>query len=259
MDELVIERLFSVSGQANLTLSNVRGHVAIQPGTEGEMAIKAVIDPDSGDLECTFPEIEQEADGSVRVSTRYNDMLPFRDKHKPCRVAYTVSVPPECNLKIKTVSSSIEVHGVRGEIHLDSVSGKLELSDLSGDLHLRTVSGDIRGQHLDGPLVLDTVSGDASFKASSLPEVKANVVSGDIYLETPISPQPYRFYSVSGDVRIAAPEPFLHRVRMQSFSGKLHDARPVSEKQPSRDNTASITFNSISGNLSLEVQEPVAA
>ncbi len=255
MDELVIERLFSVPPQASLKLSNLRGHVSIQPGLEGEMAVRAAIDPDSGDLECMFPEIEQEADGSVRVTIRYDDRLPSWNKHKPCRVAYTVSVPPECDLKIKTVSSSIEVQGVHGEMNLESVSGKLELSDLSGDLRLKTVSGDINGQRLDGALMLDTVSGDASLKASSLPEVNAKVVSGDIYLETPVSPQPYRFSSVSGDVRLASPAPFPHRVRMQTFSGKLRDARSASEKQAGGEAPASIIFNSLSGNLSLEIRE----
>lgn len=259
MEELVIERLFSVAPQASLMLSNIRGAVSIQAGVAGEMAIKAVIDPDSGDLKCTLPVIEQDASGNVRVSTRYEDRLPFRDKHKPCRVSYSISVPESCDLRIKVVSSSIEVRAVRGEINLDSVSGKLQLSDLSGDLRLRTVSGDIHGERLNGPLALDTVSGDTTVKQSSLIEVDANVVSGNIYLETPLSPQDYRFRSVSGDVRLAAPQPFQHRVRMHTFSGKLRDARRLPEGSAGNQSLSSITFNSLSGDLILEIAESVAA
>jgi hypothetical protein len=256
VEELVIERLFSVAPQASLTLSNIRGAVSIQSGVAGEMAIKAVIDADSGDLKCTLPVIEQESSGNVRVNTRYDDWLPFLDTHKPCRVSYSISVPENCDLRIKTVSSSIEVHAVRGEINLESVSGKLNLSDLSGDLRLRTISGDIQGERLNGPLALDTVSGDTIVKESSLIEVDANAVSGDIYLETPLSPQDYRFRSVSGDVHVAAPQPFHHRVRMRTFSGRLRDARRLPEGSQS---PSSITFNSLSGDLSLEIAESVAA
>ncbi len=259
MEELVIERLFSVAPQASLTLSNIRGAVSVQSGVAGEMAIKAVIDVDSGDLQCTLPVIEQDADGSVRVSTRYDERLPFWGQRKPCRVFYSISVPENCNLRIKTVSSSIEVRAVRGEINLESVSGKLDLSDLSGDLRLRTVSGDIHGQRLNGSLALQTVSGDAVLKESSLNVMNTNTVSGDIYLETPLSSQDYHFRSVSGDVRLAAPQPFHHRVQMRTISGRLRDARHLPESSAAGQSSSNITFNSLSGDLFLEVAEPVAA
>ncbi len=259
MEELVIERLFSVAPQASLTLSNIRGVVSVQSGVAGEMAIKAVIDADSGDLQCTFPVIEQDADGSVRVSTRYDDGLPFLGQRKPCRVSYSISVPEDCDLRIKTISSSIEVRAVRGEINLESVSGKLDLSDLSGDLRLRTVSGNIRGERLNGSFALETVSGDAVLKESSLNVVNANTVSGDLYLETPLSSQDYHFRSVSGDVRLAAPRPFHHRVQMRTFSGRLRDARRRLESSGTGQNPSSIIFNSLSGDLLLEIAEAVAA
>lgn len=262
MENMTIERTFSISAPARLHLTNIRGSVNVQAGPVDEINVTAVIMPESGSFEHTRVLIEQTADGEVRAETRCEDGFSILKIHEPCKVDYTVRVPADCQLTLNGVSSRIEAAGMRGEIQVETVSGKIELSTCTGELRLQSVSGKIRGERLSGPLTLETVSGEAWLESCSFPSLQARTVSGDLHLETPLSNAVYRFHSVSGDVLLVVPEVYPHRVRLKSLSGKLVDEmqnQRLPAASASSDQGADIVFDSVSGDLRLSLRAAVAA
>ena len=168
--------------------------------------VTAVKQTGFGDTKRTEVELSQEADGTVKVVTRFPDSgWGWIIGSFPCQVDYTVQAPRHCSLKINGVSNETLAEGFEGEfsfnsvsgemtlrnltgpVKVNTVSGKMELAELTGELRLNTVSGKISGQHLAGPLHLDTVSGRVELEKSSLPSAEATTVSGE--MDTPDCPR----------------------------------------------------------------------
>ena len=273
-----IEKMFTVSSPARLDLSNIRGSVEIRPGEDGIIRVTATKQTGRGDAERTEIEFSQEADGTVKVATRFPEGgWGWLIGSFPCPVDYVVRAPRKCSLRLNGVSSETFAEGFEGEFSFNSVSGEMtlrdltgslsaksvsgemELADLTGELHINTVSGEISGKHLNGPLHLDTVSGKVSLEESSLPSAEATTVSGEMAYQTALGEGPYRFNSVSGDVELMVPSETRCSAELRAVSGKLSTKLPATST--SRQNGAQtvevqgggvkVYLNSVSGNLSL--------
>ena len=279
MSNQILENNFTVSASARLVLCNIRGSVDIRPGTDGVITVKAEKEVDTGDPKQTEIDMTQEADGCVKIKTRFPDSwLDWFFSSMPCKVNYIVTAPRACALQItgvsnsvfvegfegdasfKTVSGGMTVRALNGSLNFDTVSGDMELSDLTGKLHLNTVSGDIKGAHLSGALNLKTVSGDIEFKQSSLPTVTANAVSGGMELDTSLGEGPYKFNSVSGDLTIKLPADAHYTAELQSLSGDLSIKLPVTSvsrhngKQSAevQGGGVKVYLNSVSGDMEIK-------
>jgi DUF4097 and DUF4098 domain-containing protein YvlB len=246
MSDEKFEQTFQVSASAKLSVSNIRGSVDVRPGADGVITVRAEKLINTGNASQTMIEMTQEADGSVKVKTRYPDMwLDWLFGSKPCKVNYVITSPRNCALQIngvsddvfaegfegdatfKTVSGDVTVRALNGSLSFDSVSGDMQLSDLTGNLRFNTVSGDISGSHLAGAVHLNTVSGDIEFEQSSLPSVNASTVSGEMELETGLGDGPYKFNSVSGDLTLKVPADTHCTAELHSLSGGISVKLPV--------------------------------
>lgn len=256
MSQELIEQTFTVSGQARMVIYNVRGSVVVQAGQPGTISVQAVKHTGSGSH--TEVTITQDADGTVHAEARHKEgMLSFMTFTKPCKVDFTVSVPPETDLSTSLVSSSLDVSGLRGVVELSTVSGNIELSDLAGKLKINTVSGDISAAQLAGSLTLESVSGDVHLDNSNLGSAKVKTVSGDVQLHTPLGEGPYHFNSVSGDVRLVTLPEAQCTLELSTISGRINSSLPQTASQrSSRSQTMEIQgggvrvyLRSVSGNL----------
>src|ERR1700674_529002 len=111
-------------------------------------------------------------------------------------------IPAAAQLRLTTVSSDVEMTGLRGEQLYRTVSGDLMLTDLGGSVRLETVSGDatIRA---DLPLAVSVhgVSGDVSIATPVLDSLRANPASGDVEVEAELAGDgDFRVETVSGDL-----------------------------------------------------------
>jgi hypothetical protein len=273
-----IEKTFVVSSPARLNLSNIRGSVEIRPGEADSIHVTAVKQSGLGDTRRTEVELTQDADGTVRVVTRFPDSgWGWIIGSFPCAVDYTVQAPRRCSLKINGVSNETLAEGFEGEfsfnsvsgemtlrdltgpVKVNTVSGKMELAELAGELRLNTVSGKISGRHLAGHLHLDTVSGRVEMEESSLPSAEATTVSGGMELQTALGEGPYRFNSVSGNVELMLPADTHCSAELHAISGSISTRLPATTT--SRQNGAQtvevqgggvkVFAHSVSGNLSL--------
>jgi DUF4097 and DUF4098 domain-containing protein YvlB len=223
----ISEQTFSVSEDARLKLSNIRGHVVIHAGEAGQIQVKAALDPESGDAERTRVELRQEENGEVVAKTHYDE--PFRGfpgRLQPCRVDYDVTVPANCKVHASTVSAGMALSGIHSELKLSTVSGGLELVDLSGELSASTVSGDLLARGLNGELKLHSVSGTVHLEGQTLDTIDATTVSGDIWIRTSLKAGPYNFQSVSGSIHWQVPEAAACTIEMHTLSGQAHVSLP---------------------------------
>lgn len=252
-----LERKFDVSGQARLTLANISGSVDIQPGDDGVVLVIAEIDNQSGDPERTHVDIDQAADGSVTVKTDYGESFWRWFGQRPCDVDYTVRVPRSCWLQLRCVSSGAVVKGLAGQFDLNTVSGDLMLAELTGSLKAHLVSGGLSADQLSGPADVETVSGRVELRASQFESLRVSTVSGRVVAETSLSNGPYRFHSVSGDVRLSVPGTTRCTIDSNSLSGRLDTDLPVTYNQKVgqhwrmevQGGGAEVRFDSISGTL----------
>ena len=156
-----LEKKFTCTGTASLSLTNVRGSVNIQPGEDGEITIIASKRINTGNAENTRIELSQTEAGEVKVATRYDHGgFGFFRKNHPCKVDYDIRVPETCILKVRGVSNSTSIEGVTGRKDISSVSGDIDLRNLNGEIKVKNVSGDIDGKEVSGSAHLEVVSGD---------------------------------------------------------------------------------------------------
>jgi DUF4097 and DUF4098 domain-containing protein YvlB len=261
MSNETLEQAFTVTTPARLKLSNIRGSVEIRSGEDRAIRVTAVKHADSGDTKRTEIELLQEADGTVKVATRFPEgSWGWLFGSRPCRVDFIVTAPRQCSLKVNGVSSDIRVENFDGEFEIGTVSGDLILGGLSGPLHLHTVSGAVTGERMTGTLVMDTVSGDVRLNESSLGSVKAETVSGKMDFQTALGEGPYYFGSVSGAVRLRVPPETGCSVELRSVSGKVSAKLPVTAQTllngahllQVQNGGVEIRMNSVSGWLAVE-------
>src|SRR6266852_5231784 len=133
---------FKTGPTPKVSVSNVAGSVSIE-GTSGDHVMveaKVVEDENSPWI------VEAQADGNeVKVRTCCGSC----DERGNCHsnhdhVVLNLKVPEQSALRLKTVSSSVNVRGVKGSESIHSVSGAIEVAGTGKELELHSVSGPIK-------------------------------------------------------------------------------------------------------------------
>ena len=135
---------------------------------------------------------------------------------------YTIRVPHNCNLTLRTSSGDVSVQGVDGTIYMQSTSGDLRLLDSVGNAILQSSSGDITVAGVEGRLGVRSASGDVRAEHCALEEVTANTVSGDLSLDLIHAPQrEWEVKTVSGDLQLKLPFDIRVTAEVQTLSGEI--------------------------------------
>ncbi len=113
-----------------------------------------------------------------------------------------LTVPKNTRLKVKAVSSDVEVNGMQGDLSISTVSGDVEVTgtievDKTPRIEISTISGDVELNGITAELDVKLKSGDLSIHSSK--------VSGLIKL-------------YSGDVEVSDTE-FVSNLAIKTFSG----------------------------------------
>ncbi len=177
---------FKTGPTPKVSVSNVAGSVSIE-GTSGDHVMveaKVVGDENSPWI------VEAHADGNevkVRACCGSCDERSEGGCHSNHdQVVFNLKVPEQSALRLKTVSSSMNVRGVKGSESIHSVSGAIEVAGTGKELELHSVSGSIKVP----PSAIDnanihTVSGDVQLKLPASPDVtvRLKTVSGRLNKE----------------------------------------------------------------------------
>lgn len=259
MNTEMYEDTFEVQSPARLVVKNVRGSVTVVPGEEGQIKVQAEKILDSGCTDDLEIEVYQEGKDTVYAVARLPERCTIFGTYRPPKVHFTIEAPPETNLKIKTVSARVEAKGFTGDVRIKTVSGSQALADMTGLLDLNSVSGDIKGSSLQGNAEVSTVSGDIRLTEGSFPALRAKTVSGRLEAQTALEDGPYNFSSVSGSLKLVAPEGTNCTVRASGVSGRFYTDLDVSRSDSSRrswyvkvgQGGTDVKMKTVSGRMSL--------
>jgi DUF4097 and DUF4098 domain-containing protein YvlB len=244
-------RTFKVGPSGSLDLSNISGDIVITGGSGDEIRVEAVKSVRGRDTAETKRHLDAvtidatERAGRVEISTTY----PRSQNNISVDVDYTVQVPAQTSVSIRSVSGDLQLTGVKGEARLETVSGSVITSNsgqlarvksVSGDvsvadggsgdvLSLGTVSGNLVAKRLKArSLELQTVSGDVLLTDTICDRVLAKSVSGDVHFGGPFAKAGrYEFNTHSGDVRVAVQGGAGFEITANSFSGDLRSDLPL--------------------------------
>jgi DUF4097 and DUF4098 domain-containing protein YvlB len=137
-------------------------------------------------------------------------------------VDYTVRVPVDAAVWLRSVSGDIRVTGVKGEVRLETVSGDTRVADLTALAQAKSVSGNVEvvNASSDSQLTASTVSGNLTIRNLKARGLEVETVSGEVGLEN-VTCERARVHSVSGNLDYSGPLSKNGSYDMNSHSGDV--------------------------------------
>jgi DUF4097 and DUF4098 domain-containing protein YvlB len=155
-------------------------------------------------------------------------------------VIWTVTVPAQTEIEVKTASGDVSVDGLTREMDIKTASGDVTIENSSGDIEIQTASGDVELTEISGDIEVTVASGDVSGSG-----IKGNIevssASGDVKMEQ--SQGEFDLSTASGDIEMT-------KITLQAaseMSAASGDIDVVMAKSPAYD----LTLETASGNLEL--------
>jgi len=203
-------------------LQNISGDIVVTGGGGNDVrleATKRVRHPNEAEAKALLSEIAiqiQERNGSVEVRTDYP-----RRRTWSGGVDYSVAVPRDANVSLRSVSGTVRVTNVNGELRAESVSGDVIASSVRRLRLMKSVSGDLEITDAEADeLTAGSVSGDIIVNKLKAVGIDGQGVSGDLRL-TDVEIDHASLRSVSGDIEYAGRLVRNGRYEFQSHSGDL--------------------------------------
>jgi hypothetical protein len=196
-----VSRTLKLGRDGSVELANIAGRVAVTGGGGDDVrldAVKRVWHKDPGEARALLKALDVRiVEGGGRVDVR--TVFP-QEQAYDAEVDYTLSVPRDARVSIRSAAGDIVINGVQGELRAESVSGAINV----------TSAGDVR--------LLRSVSGAVSVDGASGTELTASTVGGSITARR-VKARTIDLRSVSGTLRVLESE--SDRVSMQALSGAV--------------------------------------
>ncbi len=140
------------------------------------------------------------------ITSDYGDLFKTKNNTDNCntstRVQYTVYLPKNLDVKVKSISGNVSTDQYDGTLIVDIISGNINIKNYSGALNLKTISGDIDINVATSTLKANTITGQIyADKSMSFDKTTSNVVG----------------YNVSGTFGKA-----LHQLQLNTISGDIY-------------------------------------
>ena len=271
-------------------LTNINGSITITGGSGREVtidAIKRVQRPNPNAARALMQMIDiQVTEQANRIEVR--TVFP-RPRNFPGSVDYTIAVPDDASVTLKTVTGTIHATNIKGELRADAVAGSVVVTGGRRLEALKCVTGDIDivDGAADDQVNASTVSGNITVRGMKARELQLGSVSGNIRLEEAQVDRlivrtvqgnlefngdlarngRYEFNSHSGDIRLVLSGTTGFEVNANTFSGTVHSdfavKRPNGGEGPAPaqgpqvirgavgDASAMVMLRAFSGNISI--------
>jgi DUF4097 and DUF4098 domain-containing protein YvlB len=130
---------YAFDAHGRVALENINGDVHITAWDRNEVQVDAAKRASTQERLDDARIVVDAARGSISIRTHYPGQ---GNSEHPAIVDYTVKVPRTARLdQVKLVNGSLEISGIKGEVHASSVSGAIRTHGLAGNVKLSTVSG----------------------------------------------------------------------------------------------------------------------
>jgi DUF4097 and DUF4098 domain-containing protein YvlB len=244
-----VSRTLRLGRNGTFDLQNVSGDIVVTGGGGNEVridAVKRVRHPNEAEGRALLQAIEiriEERNGSVEVRTDYP-----RRANWSGGVDYTVALPRDANVVLRSVSGDMRISTLNGELRAETISGNLmattvqrirQAKTISGDLEIGDSNGDdVIGSTVSGNVVarglkarsvdLQSVSGDLRMTDVESDRTFVRSISGNVDFSGRLAPSGrYEFQSHSGDVRVSPFGAPGFSIEASTFSGDLRSDYPL--------------------------------
>lgn len=128
------------------------GDIKVEQWDKNEVSIDAVVHVDNGEGNEQYSLKTERNDGELKIYSDFGDYFTERNKYwedKPknyvsqTEINYIVKVPRNCNLRVKSISGSLQSTSFKGELKTELIAGDITLKEYDGRMRLKTVSGDV--------------------------------------------------------------------------------------------------------------------
>ena len=207
---------YTVEGKAVISITNDYGPITVKPSGNRQVVVQTV----------------SRSDAISFANERHSNRIEIRSvssSQETGLVDYTVLVPADAFVTLRTSDGTLHAQGLRGDVILESATALVEVIAISdAHLHVRTLSGpitltDIRNSHLD----VHSVSGNVSIHNVTGPSVKVNSGRGRVTYEGDPGPVgEYLLSSHSGDLAILIPASASVDIKACSIKGQSDEEFP---------------------------------
>lgn len=236
-----IEKVFPVSKNASLILTNYTGTVSVKGWPNSE--VKLVFTKYSQNVE-----IDTESTPSkVKVTTHVLDKLAAADK---ARVDYQVYVPEEASLEILNNMGTVEVENIKGAVKVDVFEAAVKITGVQGGVQVTSLGSKVAVSNSGGPIQTTTVSGDIVFSQLDSNSVTANSTLGNISYEGDfVRLGNYRFSTNEGIILVQCPDQASAEFVTKTVNGKIRTNLPIKSKNHAIPSTGVRGRQSLLGTL----------
>jgi DUF4097 and DUF4098 domain-containing protein YvlB len=264
-----VEKHFTVVGRPVVTIHNSNGRIQVKSWNKSEVMFTA-------DHATANTEVESEqVDSRIEIGTR---VLNAAARSADLQADYTVTVPEETALEIRTDSGSISVASVHGNLTFDTLAADVNLQDVGGVVMVTTADGSIVCSRCDGAsFKAETVGGNVQILQPVMDKITVHTTAGNIFFDGEFLRHGiYIMKSDTGntEVHYGAASSFdlkatsLHGsvISQVSFQPDQHGKKENSPKFPGSKSlfgtvgkgTAKVDLQSFSGTIKIMVRDTVA-
>jgi hypothetical protein len=243
-------RTARIGANGSIELRNIAGDITITAGG-GDMATVEIIRTARGTSAADAREqLElvriESADGPGRLEVR--EVYPERRGRESRRnfsvtTEYRVTAPAGARVRANSISGSLSVAGLRGELTLNSISGDVTVRDAGQLVKGQSISGNVQlvSAQNDAVVELSSTSGNVTARGVRLRRIDLGSVSGSVigrdlqcdqgnlhtvsgnveYSGTLTTGGRYAFRTHSGDVRLTVGTDTGFELEASTFSGEV--------------------------------------
>ncbi len=268
-----VNETYAVGPGAEIEIDVLSGTVTIEAWSQNLVEVTGTLGDGVESLE-----IDGDEDG-VYIEVEYDEH--YHGKQQ-VSTNLTIRVPTGASLSVETVSASISVAGVTGELDLDTVSGNVKITTRPSALDIETVSGNISVesapaesdissvsglieiQAAGGSIDVENVSGKIMIHGGVIKDGDLESVSGDITCHAIPGPEgSLDIETMNGTITLVIDSGLVASFDLSTFSGSIEnqigpEPRRTSKFTPGKElyfNTGtggpSISLESFSGSIKL--------
>jgi len=226
-------KTFRLGPSGSLSLGNISGDITIARGAGSDTTVEILKTAHGRDLADAREQLQlvtvdavERTGNRAEVKARYpnfnNDEARRRNRRGVnVSVAYTVTAPAGTNVSVETISGSVRISDMTGEVSATTISGDVRIA--GGRVGTaKTISGtvEITDAQMDGTIDSSSVSGDVILRRVKARRLDAGSVSGDIRLED-VQAERVSAHTTSASIFMSGPLAKNGRYELKGFSGDV--------------------------------------
>lgn len=146
------------------------------------------------------------------------------------QVKYTVMVPKEYMLEIKTSGGDVDVESVTGIKKISTSGGDIEMKNTKGELKASTSGGDIKIDNTEGTVDVSTSGGDIKINTSNA-KLSASTSGGDVSVKYFGENKGIDLSTSGGDITLVLDKNIKADLELKTSGGEISVQLPLSSTE----------------------------